>query len=370
MKMNDENLKRTPLHRKHLELGAKMVPFGGWDMPVQYDKGILAEHAHTREKVSLFDISHMGEFRVKGPDAGGKLDRIFPRLVSNMKLNACRYNFLLTPNGTVVDDLVVYRLGDDEYYIVVNASTKDGDARVISENLPDDIDFSDESETTVKLDLQGPASADTLAGLGVDVADLRYFQSKNAEIASIPCLLSRTGYTGELGYEIYVSSEHGGKMWDVLLEREDVLPAGLGARDTLRLEMGYALYGHELDLETTPVEAGYGGMLQLSDDRDFIGRDALANLPPEKRLVPLLLKGRRAAREGSKVELNGKEIGVVTSGVFSPSLKNAIALAYVSSSTELRGNDVVEINASGKLLEAVVTELPFYKNGTARMKLT
>ena len=367
--MNDESLKKTPLHGKHLELNAKMVPFGGWDMPVQYDKGILAEHAHTRENVSLFDISHMGEFRVKGPGAGEKLDRIFPRVVSNMKLNTCRYNFLLTPNGTVVDDLVVYRLDDDEYYIVVNASTKDGDASVISENLPDDLEFSDESDATVKLDLQGPASADTLVNLGVDVLDLRYFQSKTTTIASIPCLISRTGYTGELGFEIYVSSEHGGKIWDVLLKQDGVLPAGLGARDTLRLEMGYALYGHELNLETTPVEAGYGGMLRLSEDHDFIGRDALVEVPPKKHLVPLLLKGRRTAREGSGVELDGKEIGAVTSGVFSPSLKKAIALAYVSTSYELNAGDEVEINAGGKLLEAVVSELPFYKNGTARKKL-
>lgn len=366
--MQVENLKKTPLHHKHLELNARMVPFGGWDMPVQYKDGILAEHAHTRENVSLFDISHMGEFRVKGSDVGEKLDRIFPRVVSNMKLNTCRYNFLLTSRGRVIDDLVVYRLDDDEYYIVVNASTKDGDAQTILENLPGNLEFSDESDATVKLDLQGPASAEVLVNLGVDVSNLRYFQSKTTAIKSIPCLLSRTGYTGELGYEIYIPSEFGEKVWDLILEHPAVRPAGLGARNTLRLEMGYALYGHELSLDTTPIEAGYGEMLQLSEEHEFIGKDSLVNIPPKKHLVPLILKGRRAAREGSKVEMNGKEIGEVTSGVFSPSLRNAIALAYISSSDKLSEGDEVEIQIAGKLLEAVVSKLPFYKNGTARKK--
>ena len=366
--MTDENLKKTQLHHKHVELNAKMVPFGGWDMPVQYTNGILAEHIHTREKSSIFDISHMGEFRVKGPNAGESLDRIFPRLASDMKINTCRYNFLLTPNGTVVDDLVVYRLDEDEYYIVVNASTKDGDARGISENLPDDIAFVDESDATVKLDIQGPATSTVMSDLGVDLLDLRYFQSKRTSIDSIPCLISRTGYTGELGYEIYVSSEFGAKIWDLFLELDTVRPAGLGARDTLRLEMGYALYGHELNLDTTPIEAGYAGMLRLSEDHDFIGKNPLLEIPPKKHLVPLLLKGRRAAREGSAVELNGSAIGNVTSGAFSPSLKQAIAAAYISAEYDLKLGDEVMINIGKAVLEAVVSEFPFYKDGTARKK--
>ena len=369
MKNNEDlNLKTTPLHHKHLEVKARMVPFGGWDMPVQYEQGILFEHNHTRKNVSIFDISHMGEFRVSGTNVGEALDKIFPRFVSNMKNNTCRYNFLLTSEGTVIDDLVVYRLGEEEYYIVVNAATKNGDALRISENLPENIVFSDESDNTVKLDIQGPGSADVMLKIGVDVAELRYFQSMRAEILGEQCLFSRTGYTGELGYEIYTSLEVGEKLWDLFLEQDVVLPAGLGARDTLRLEMGYALYGHELNFETTPIEAGYESMLHLTEDHDFIGKAALLNTPPQKHLYPFALKGRRAAREGSKVELDGKEIGVVTSGVFSPSLKTAIALAYVSSEYDLKEGDEVDINAGGKILESVVAELPFYKNGTARKK--
>ena len=284
-------------------------------------------------------------------------------------MHTCRYNFLLNDRGTVIDDLVVYRLKEEEYYIVVNAATKDGDVEHIRKNLSDDVIFTDESESTVKLDIQGPESAAVISGLGTDVSDLRYFNSKQTEISSIPCLLSRTGYTGELGYEIYVAAEFGEKLWDLILACDDVSPAGLGARDTLRLEMGYALYGHELNLDTTPIEAGYEGMLHVSDEREFIGRDALINNPPAKKLTALLLKGRRAAREGSRVMLDGKDIGYVTSGVFSPSLKCAIAAAYISSEYKLEKGDEIELNVKGKILEAVIDEFPFYKNGTARQQI-
>ncbi len=359
-------MQETPLAASHRQLNARMVPFAGWNMPVQYSEGILAEHAHTRNAVSLFDICHMGEFRVKGNNAEAAMDRIFARPVAGQPVGVCRYNFLLNDNGGVMDDLIVYRLAEDEFYIVVNAGTREGDAERIKSLLPDGISFTDESDATAKLDLQGPGSADVLTAAGLDKEALpRYFRWIKTSINGIDCLLSRTGYTGELGFELYFDAAKAVDMWDYLLSFEQVKPAGLGARDTLRLEMGYALYGHELNTETTPVEAGYGPMLKLAQlpDRVFPGSNALRNNEPGKKLVGIKLDGRRAAREGTTVMNRAEEIiGKVSSGAFSPSLGCAVAMAYVPTDFS---DEKVLLDAGRKHLEGEITSLPFYTEGTA-----
>ena len=362
-----ENLKITPLNSRHIQLGAKMVPFAGWNMPVQYREGIIAEHNHTRNHVSIFDIFHMGEFRIKGENSAIALDRILARPLADQKPGTCRYSFLLTEKGTVIDDLIVYRIDENEFFIVVNAGTRDADAARFRELLPKDVSFANESDATAKIDLQGPESADILVSLGLNKEILpSYYRWIKSRICGIPCLLSRTGYTGELGFEIYFPADKSETMWNILLEQKNVKPAGLGARDTLRLEMGYPLYGHELNLETTPVEAGFAQLLKLGEKRDFMGAEILRNSQPGKRLVGIELDGRRVAREGTPVFISGKESGKVSSGTFSPSLGKAIALAYINGGSEISTGTEVELVTERFRISGKTANVPFYKNGTAR----
>lgn len=348
-----------------------MVPFAGWNMPVQYNEGIIAEHQHTRTAVSLFDICHMGEFRITGHDARTALDHLLARPVRDQQPGTCRYNFLLNSDGKVMDDLIVYCITNNEFFIVVNAGCRDTDAAQFSTELPDGINFIDESDTTAKLDLQGPLSADILASLGLPHASLpKYFHFSTVVIGGMTCLLSRTGYTGELGFEIYLPAPQVEAMWNLLLNDKRVKPAGLGARDTLRLEMGYALYGHELNRSVSPLEAGMGGMLKLDalPDRTFIGSNALRSLKSSKHLVAILLAGRRAARAGAKIcNSNGEQLGTVTSGVFSPSLGQAIAMGYITAA--LPCGTKLLLSAGRKDIPGEITELPFYKSGTVRKKI-
>lgn len=370
--MNESStlVKDTPLCQNHLDLGARMVPFAGWNMPVQYPEGIIAEHMHTRNHVSLFDICHMGEFRLSGAGLTEALDNIFPRLVSSMKVGSCRYNFLLTDQGTVIDDLIIYRLAEEEFYIVVNAGSKDADFARLTGLLPIGISIIDESEMTAKLDLQGPESADVLADLGLDKASLPgYYKWIATELKGEPVLLSRTGYTGELGFELYFAADKASEIWNLLLANPKVKPAGLGARDTLRLEMGYPLYGHEMDTETSPVEAGFGGMLKISEDRKFPGVDVLRNPQPSKQLAGVEIEGRRAAREGAEVSIDGKPVGKVTSGTFSPSLSKAIALVYFNADISVDPGMQVNLAAGRSTISGTVTNLPFYKESSVRAEV-
>lgn len=367
-----ENLRRTPLFKKHLALNAKMVPFGGWEMPVQYSEGILSEHRHTRNAVSLFDTCHMGEFRINGPGVANALDKIFPRAVADQKVGTARYNFLLTDQGTVMDDLLIYRMDDEEFFLVVNAGTIDSDAARIKSLLPKDIEFSNESDITGKLDLQGPLSADILEKLGFKKSDLpQNYKWITTSIKGLPVLLSRTGYTGELGYEFYLSADKVEILWDILLSFSEVKPAGLGARDTLRLEVGYPLYENEMDQYTTPIEAGFSQILKLETRNDFLGSKILKNpLHVKKVLTAIVLDGRRAARHGNNLlSEKGEKIGTVTSGMFSPLLEKAIALAYVDAKHRLNPGNKVLLDLGGKQLVGIVVDLPFYKNGTVRAKV-
>jgi aminomethyltransferase len=363
-------IKNTPLFEKHRALNAKMVPFAGWNMPVQYSEGIIAEHNHTRNKVSLFDICHMGELRIKGTGAAEALEQIFPRSVISQTTGSCRYNFLLSDTGTVIDDLIIYRMDQDEFLIVVNAGTKDSDLIRLRELIPESIEIVDESACTAKLDLQGPESANTLEELGLTKEELpKYYKWINTSIAGVPVLLSRTGYTGELGFELYFNADFSEKIWDLLLDQSDVKPAGLGARDTLRLEMGYPLYGHEMDIETTPIEAGFKGMLNLEDNRNFPGAEDLKNIPVKKQLTGIVLEGRRAAREGTEIMIDGQIVGKVSSGAFSPSLGKAIAMGYFNSEVKITPETQVELAVGRGTIPGKIASMPFYRDSTVRIKL-
>ena len=368
----DPELNRTPLEGEHVALGARMVPFAGWNMPVQYQEGILAEHKHTREAVSIFDICHMGEFVVSGMGSGMALDSMLARSSSDLEVGSCRYNFLLNEQGLTLDDLIVYRTEPDEFFIVVNAGTRPADAAEFRRRLPGSIEFSDRSNSIAKLDLQGPLSATILVKLGLGLESLpSYYHWKRVSISGVKCLLSRTGYTGELGYELYFNASEAVKMWRLLLSIAPVKPAGLGARDTLRLEMGYPLYGHELNADTTPIEAGFGAMLKLDSGRKFIGSDALRSVRPRKRLLGFELEGRRAAREGSVILVGSAPAGKISSGAFGPTVGKAVAMGFVETSfvdKALAGSHV-EIDTGRGLIKATVSSLPFHKGGSARKNI-
>ncbi len=365
--MNSESadtLQSIPLEAAHIRAGARMAPFGGWNMPLHYAHGIIHEHRHTRSSVSLFDCSHMGQFRITGESVAADLDRMLPRRVSDQRVGTCRYNFLLAEDGTVVDDIIVYRLHENTYFVVVNGGTIDGDANHIRRHLSDGSVFTDASATTGKLDVQGPGAAGVLAQCGLPAGALpRYFRFAETEIFGIPCLISRTGYTGELGFELYFDAARSLDVWTQLLVCKNLEPAGLGARDTLRLEMGYPLYGHELSRSTTPVEAGFGSF--IDNDRPYIGADSLQR-PPGRRLTGLRFDGRRAVRAGAAIEsVDGALIGVVTSGSFSPSLEVAVAMAYLDVFSATPGTAVIA--RSRKIdIPGVTVTLPFYARGSVR----
>ncbi len=355
----------TPLKEAHLALGARMVPFAGWNMPLHYGPGIIKEHRHTRNDASLFDTCHMGEFRVWGMGAAPALDGLLARAVSDQAVGSCRYNFLLTEAGGVRDDLLVYRMQPDAFYLVVNAATRAADALWLRQRIHPPVSFADESSRTGKLDLQGPRSAEILMRLGVGKEQLPpYYHWCRMELMGEQLLLSRTGYTGELGYEFYLPWVKTAVLWEHLLKEEGVQPAGLGARDTLRLEMGFPLYGHELDVDTTPLEAGFGSL--ITGGRSFVG-DCSVERPRRKRLVGLLLEGRRAARRDDPVRApDGRAIGKVTSGSYAPSLDRAVALAYIVGEQNPGLGTAVLVGEAARPLEAEVTALPFYGKGTAK----
>ncbi len=358
------SLDRTPLHAWHLEHDAKMAPFAGWDMPIQY-QGILLEHQHTREQACVFDICHMGEFMVQGPDAKAALEKAVAHNLETLAPGRCRYGFLLNEQGGVIDDCIVYCLERDHYMIVVNGARTEVDFHILRQRLPESVQLTDISKQTAKIDLQGPASLEVLqVVLQESLRNLRYFGFFQTTYLGVPLLVSRTGYTGELGYELYVDAHKALPLWEACLADKRVLPAGLGARDTLRLEMGLPLYGHDLDEEHTPTEAGYG--MLLTSQADYVGKGNAATV--RELLVPLILEGRRSARNHDLVlDEAGNEVGRVTSGSFAPSLGHAVALAYIRADAATADNFMVKTAKTE--LPAFRSELPFYKKGTARMKL-
>ncbi|RTL66178.1 MAG: glycine cleavage system aminomethyltransferase GcvT [Pseudonocardiaceae bacterium] len=368
MTANDA-LVRTPLDAEHERLGATFTDFAGWRMPVRYDSD-LAEHHAVRKSAGLFDLSHMGEVEFVGPQAAEALDHALAGKLSAVKVGRAKYSLLCAPDGGVLDDLVVYRLADDRFLVVVNASNSGQDAaELIARAKGFDVQVTDRSAETALIAVQGPRSPDVLRtaepGVAPILEELRYYASEPATIAGIDVLLARTGYTGEDGFELYVSDEQAPALWNALLaagEQHELRPAGLACRDTLRLEAGMALYGHELTSETNPFSAGLRRVVAL--DKEFVGRDALAALAegePDQVLVGLTGTGRRAGRaEATVLGPDDAAVGVVTSGVLSPTLGIPIALAYVDRGLSEVGTEL-RVDVRGRSQDYTVTSLPFYK---------
>lgn len=366
-----DGLKQTPLNDEHVALGGKMVPFAGYSMPVQYPSGITAEHRAVREACGLFDVSHMGEFVVRGPDALRLVQKISVNDASAIEVGQAQYSAMCLENGCVIDDLIIYRFAD-RYMLVVNAANLQKDWAWVTKHAEGlDVDVEDVSESTALLALQGPGAREVLRPLAsIDVDDVKYYRFIEGEVAGAPAIISGTGYTGEDGFELYVGAEHAVGLWRALLEAgkdAGLIPAGLGARDSLRLEVGYALYGNDLDEEHTTLESGLGWVTKL-DKGDFIGREALAaqkEAGVERRLVGLRLTGKGFPRPGYDVVSDGAVVGTVTSGTVSPTLGFGVALGYVP--VELSKKDtVVQIDARGRLVDAVVQRPPFYTEGSIR----
>lgn len=356
-------MKKTPLNQVHKDLGAKMIDFGGWEMPVQYTS-ILSEHESVRKACGLFDVSHMGEIYFKGPEALANLQKLMTNDVSRLELGQVLYTPMCYSDGGIVDDLLVYRLDDDEFLLVVNASNTDKDYEWIIENTSGDVEIKNLSSEYAQLALQGPKSKDILQELtGINLDQMKYYWFERGEVAGAEVLLSRTGYTGELGYEIYLKPDDAVSVWNSLMEKGEkynLVPVGLGARDTLRLEKKFCLYGNDIDKNTHPLEAGLGWTVKF-DKGDFIGRDVLLRHKEEgydRKLIGFKLIERGIARHGYTIQSNGEDIGVVTSGSFSPTLKENIGLGYVKKE-QARVGEEIEIIIRKKSVKARIVETPF-----------
>jgi aminomethyltransferase len=361
-------MKRTAFHAIHERLGAKLVEFGGFEMPVQY-AGIIEEHQAVRQRVGLFDVSHMGEFEVRGSDALALVQKVTTNDASKLETGKVQYSAFCDEEGGIVDDLLVYHLGD-RFMLVVNASNTEKDFAWISSQIgPLDVQLTDRSDETSLLAIQGPKSLATLQKLTqADLASMPYYTSVRAEVAGIEMVVSRTGYTGELGFELYFDSSVGSaeQVWRAITDagREHGLqPVGLGARDTLRLEMGFCLYGNDIDRSTNPLEAGLGWITKL-DKGPFVGRDALLRLKEEgmkRRLVGFVVQEQRAfPRHGYEIRSRGGVAGQVTSGTFSPVLEKGIGMGYVRADLATSGS-TVDVVIRGKEFSSQVVKIPFIR---------
>jgi aminomethyltransferase len=365
-----EQLHETALIEIHRSLGARLIEFGGWLMPVQY-AGILEEHRAVRERAGLFDLSHMGELFVEGDDAGSALAAALITDPRTLAIGRAHYSMICAPDGGVIDDLIVYRLGPERFLVVANASN----APVVSEELAARLNgwravLDDRSLVTSLVAVQGPRAAEILATLtGVDLPGMRYYAIAEGEVAGFPALVARTGYTGEDGFEVFVDWDRGPAVWSALAEAGadvGVIACGLGARDTLRLEAGMPLYGNELDRATNPFEAGLGRVVKLEKPGDFVGRESLARVAeagPAKRLVGLSITGRGIARHGYPVLAGERRTGIVTSGTHSPTLGRPIAMAYVAPGDAEPGT-ILAVEVREQPVSAEVVPLPFYKRQT------
>ena len=350
--------RRTPLHARHVALGARMVEFAGWEMPVQY-QGIQAEHAAVRSRAGLFDVSHMGEIEVTGPGASRFCQHVTTNDVRRLGPSQAQYTLLLNDRAGVIDDLVIFRLEAERYLLCVNASRREVDYNWLADHAGDEVTVRDVSDSYGLLALQGPAAEGILQPLtGADLSSVQAFNFVTAEVSGVRCLVSRTGYTGEDGFELYCPAEDGVRLWDALTDAGEVEPAGLGARDTLRLEKGFSLYGHELDESTTPPEARLGWVTKL-DKGPFIGADVLSRKEPlRRRLAGLEMTEAGIARQGYPIFQEDREVGRVTSGTLSPTLGKAIALGYVPAGAAAVGTEVrVEIRR--RRVPARIVRVPF-----------
>jgi aminomethyltransferase len=360
-------LKKTPLHARHRQSGAKMVPFGGWDMPVEYS-GISAEHMAVRERAGIFDVSHMGQIEIAGKQALDAVQRISCNDASTLAVGQAHYSGLLTPEGTFVDDILVYRLGPQHFMLVVNASHIPIDYAHIAAHVAS-IEGAAAVDTSARYALiavQGPRALEVLQPLtGVDLASLKYYWFANGEVANVRATISRTGYTGEDGFEVFVPPQSADRVWEAVLtagQGVDLIPCGLGARDTLRLEAGMRLHGNDIDETRTPLEAGLGWIVGWKKD-DFLGAEALRRQKAEgvvRKLVGFEMVERGIARQGYPILSDGATVGVVTSGTQTPYLKKAIGMGYVPAPQSAPGTEF-DVSIRGSGVRARVVSLPFYK---------
>ncbi len=358
-------MKQTALHAKHAALGAKMVPFAGYDMPVQYS-GLIAEHLNVRENVGMFDVSHMGEFFVEGPGSLDFLQKVTSNDVSKLSPGKVQYSCFPNHDGGIVDDLLVYCLGEEHYMLVVNASNMDKDWKWLEDHNEQGVKLTNRSDEMSLMAVQGPKATEAIQSLtSIDLAGMKYYTFERGTFAgSENVIVSATGYTGAGGFEIYCENADAEKIWDAIMEAgkgQSILPTGLGARDTLRMEMGFCLYGNDIDDQTSPLEAGLGWITKFS--KDFVNSENLKKQKEEgiqRRLVGFnILDKGPIPRQGYEIENEaGEVIGKVTSGTMSPSLSKAIAMGYVDKAHKEKGTRV-NIVIRGRRLAAEVTAFPF-----------
>ena len=363
-------LKKTSLNAVHRQMGGRMVDFGGWDMPVQYPAGTVEEHLRTRNHAGLFDVSHMGEIDVRGADAIPFVNRLVSNDASKLVDRQAQYSALTTPEGTVVDDLLVYRFAEDQLLLVVNAGTTEKDWEWIKSHKRDEnVELKNVSADYCQLALQGPDALQILQTLtATALEEIKYYHFREGLIYGVPSIISRTGYTGEDGFEVYAATAKAEQLWNKILEAGDygtsegVLPCGLAARNTLRLEAGMALYGHEINEATTLLEANLGWICKLNKG-DFLGREALLKQKEEgvrRRLVGFEMTERGIARDDQDVLINGERVGYVTSGSPAPYLKKNIGMAYVPLEFANEGQPI-QIDVRGRAVGASIVKTPFYK---------
>lgn len=360
-----EALQRTPLYDLHIELGARMVPFAGWEMPVQYS-GIIEEHLAVRHKAGLFDVSHMGEARVRGKNAAAFLDAVMTNEFSSLPVNQARYTVMCYPDGGCVDDLIIYRISEQEFLICLNASNAAKDiAWMKAQATKWNVEIIDECSQWAQLALQGPYAEKILSPLtSLKLDTLKRFSFLIGEVAGVKnCIVARTGYTGSPGFEIYIPASEGTQVARTILEKgkvDGILPIGLGARDSLRLEAGYPLYGHELSEKISPIQAGLSWTVKFTKP-EFIGREALWNQKENgmtSKVIMFSLEDRRIARSGAIIFANGKPVGEVLSGTLSPVLNKPIGTALVNTESS---HSILTVDIRGTHLPLQITQTPFFK---------
>lgn len=358
---------KTPLYETHVKYKGKIVPFAGYLLPVQYETGVIKEHMAVRTACGLFDVSHMGEITCIGKDAVKNLNHLLTNDYTTMYDGQARYSPMCNEEGGVVDDLIVYKVREEHYLIVVNAANKDKDYEWIKNHVFGDVEIKDISDQVAQIALQGPKALEVLKKVAKeeDIPVKYYSATFRRKIDDMECIISKTGYTGENGFELYLAAEEAPKMWELLLEagkEEGLFPCGLGARDTLRLEAAMPLYGHEMDDTVTPLEAGLGIFVKMNKE-EFIGKDAIeAKGPLTRKRVGLKVTGRGIIREHETVYCDGKEIGHTTSGTHCPYLGYPIAMALLDIDYTEIGTKV-EADVRGRRIEAEIVPLPFYKKG-------
>ncbi|MEO0073804.1 MAG: glycine cleavage system aminomethyltransferase GcvT [candidate division WOR-3 bacterium] len=363
-------LKRTPFYEKHVAAGGRMVPFAGYELPLQF-RGIVAEHLHVRKNVGVFDVSHMGRIIVRGHDALAFVSRITTNDPAELEINQAQYSVMCYDHGGIVDDLVIYRR-EDGFLLVVNGANNEKDTKWLRDHISGDVTIENITEQMAQLAVQGPLAEPALQKISsVPLSPIGFYLAVPCRLAGIDTFLSRTGHTGADGLEIYFSARDAGRLWDALFDagREfSIEPIGLGARDTLRLEMKMALYGNDIDETTNPLEAGLSWVVKLDKPGGFIGADALKRIDAEgvtRRLVCLLMQDSSIPRPRYSVAANGKTVGYVTSGTMSPSLNQGIALAYVTRDYAKAGTTLT-VDIRGRPAPALVVKPPFYKQGSRK----